>query len=410
MISAWLNCFTNQLSGVLRNYCVAVLLLFTFALQLQGQEKKTVNDTIKTAKTEKNFRFSILGGPGYTPDFGFLLGGSTLFTFRMDASDLELQRSVVPVAFAFTLGNGMGFSISSRPQLYFNSDRFRIFGQFIFRMTGDNYYGVGFNTNKETQRGEETTLFDSRSFQFNPVFLFRVKSSDFFMGPVVNFTYDKMLDPSPGVLNDPSYVAQGGDSISYSAIEAGPGLNIAYDTRDVPSNAYSGIFLDFRAGIHPEFLGNNSTTGLVNIDYRQYLLLNTLGDRRLLAWTLSSKNAIGDVPITRLPFLGSPFDLRGYYLGQYRDKSANYVLAEYRHMINTTPTNFWSKMAGKLGFAIWAGAGFLGPKIWEIEGVLPNYGAGLRIELQPRMNFRLDIGHSPLEKQNLIYFNMTEAF
>lgn len=391
-------------------YSVNIFLFFSMALHAKGQERNIGNDSLISEKSPKNFRFSILGGPGYTPDFGFLIGGSTLFTFSMDASDLTLQRSVVPMAFAFTLGNGMGFSIVSRPQLYFNHDRFRIFGQFLFRLTGDNYYGVGYNTNKQTQRGEETTLFDSRSFQFNPVFLFRLKNSDFFIGPVLNFTYDKMINPSPGVLNDPSYEVQGGDSTGYSAIEAGTGINLSYDTRDIPSNAYSGIFLDFRAGIHPTFLGNNSTTGLLNIDYRQYVSLKKLGDRRLLAWTLSSKNAFGDVPITRLPYLGSPFDLRGYYLGQYRDKSATYLLAEYRHMINTSPTNFWSRLAGKLGFAAWAGAGFLGPKLWEIEGVLPNYGAGLRIELQPRMNFRLDIGRSPIEKQTLLYFNMTEAF
>lgn len=405
-----LNCFINKTLRYFRICSVVILVFFSLVSQLQGQERNIVNDSLKSVNSEKNFRFSILGGPGYTPDFGFLLGGSTLFTFRMDASDLNLQRSVVPMAFAFTMGNGMGFSIASRPQLYFNRDRFRIFGQFIFRMTGDNYYGVGFNTNKQTQRGQETTLFDSRSFQFNPVFLFRIKSSDFFIGPVVNFTYDKMIDPSPGVLNDPSYVVQGGDSTGYTAIEAGTGINLSYDTRDIPSNAYSGIFLDFRAGINPSFLGNNTNTGLLNIEYRQYASLKKLGDRRLLAWTLSSKNVFGDVPITRLPFLGSPFDLRGYYLGQYRDKSANYILAEYRHMINTSPTNFWTKLAGKFGFAAWAGAGFLGPKIWEIEGVLPNYGAGLRIELQPRMNFRLDVGRSPLEQQTLIYFNMTEAF
>ena len=391
-------------------YSVNIFLFFSMVLQAKSQERDIGNDSLISEKSPKNFRFSILGGPGYTPDFGFLIGGSTLVTFSMDASDLKLQRSVVPMAFAFTLGNGMGFSIVSRPQLYFNHERFRIFGQFLFRTTGDNYYGVGFNTNKQTQRGQETTLFDSRSFQFNPVFLFRLKSSDFFIGPVVNFTYDKMIDPSPGVLNDPSYVAQGGDSTGYKAIEAGTGINLTYDTRDIPSNAYNGIFLDFRAGIHPVFLGNNTTTGLLNIDYRHYVSLKKLGDRRLLAWTLSSKNAFGDVPITRLPFLGSPFDLRGYYLGQYRDKSATYIMAEYRHMINTSPTNFWLKLAGKFGFAAWAGAGFLGPKIWEIEGALPNYGAGLRIELQPRMNFRLDIGRSPLEQQILLYFNMTEAF
>jgi len=79
-------------------------------------------------------------------------------------------------------------------------------------------------------------------------------------------------------------------------------------------------------------------------------------------------------------------------------------------MINTSSTGFWPRLANKIGFVGWAGVGFIGPKIAQVEGVLPNYGAGLRIELQPRMNFRLDVGYSPLEKQTLIYFNMTEAF
>ncbi len=391
-------------------YCIIILLIFFKVSPLKSQEKLSGSDSIKTAKTEKNLRFSILGGPGYTPDFGFLLGGSALFTFRTDANDHELQRSVVPMAFAITFGNGVGFSMVSRPQLYFNQDRFRITGQFIFKMSGDNYYGVGFKTNNETPRGEQTSLFQSRSFQFNPVFLFRIKQSDFFIGPVVNFTYDIMEDPSRGVWNDPSYIAQGGDSTGYNAIDAGAGINLSYDTRDVPSNAYNGIFLDFRASISPVFLGNNSTTGLVSIDYRQYVSLKKLGKRKVLAWSVNSRNAFGDVPITRLPFLGSPFDLRGYYLGQYRDKSAQFILAEYRHMFNTSQTGFWSRLAGRLGLAAWTGAGFMGPKISKIEGVLPNYGAGLRIELQPRMNFRLDIGRSPLEKQFLLYFNMTESF
>ena len=35
----------------------------------------------------------------------------------------------------------------------------------------------------------------------------------------------------------------------------------------------------------------------------------------------------------------------------------------------------------------------MGPTPGKIEGVLPNLGLGLRIEVQPRMNVRLDFGH-----------------
>lgn len=45
-----------------------------------------------------------------------------------------------------------------------------------------------------------------------------------------------------------------------------------------------------------------------------------------------------------------------------------------------------------------------------MRGCLPNFGAGIRIEVQPRMNVRLDFGRNLVNKQNLFYFNMTEAF
>lgn len=43
----------------------------------------------------------------------------------------------------------------------------------------------------------------------------------------------------------------------------------------------------------------------------------------------------GDVPMNQYALSGTPFDLRGYYMGQYRDKSSHVVLAEYRQMFNT---------------------------------------------------------------------------
>lgn len=35
----------------------------------------------------RNLHYNILGGPSYTPDFGLLIGGSALMTFRMNPSD-----------------------------------------------------------------------------------------------------------------------------------------------------------------------------------------------------------------------------------------------------------------------------------------------------------------------------------
>ena len=42
------------------------------------------------------------------------------------------------------------------------------------------------------------------------------------------------------------------------------------------------------------------------------------------------------------------------------------------------------------GYVAWGGCGFMGPTPGKIKDVLPNLGLGLRIEVQPHMNVRLD--------------------
>ena len=152
--------------------------------------------------------------------------------------------------------------------------------------------------------------------------------------------------------------------------------------------------------------GSDNNFYRLEIDYRQY---KTLGKRKVLAWTVQTKNVFGNVPLTKYALSGTPFDLRGYYMGQFRDKSSHVMMAEYRQMINTDKSNWVKKMLNHVGYVAWEDA-VHGPYSGKIEGVLPNLGLGLRIEVQPRMNVRLDFGRDMVNKQNLFYFNMTEAF
>ncbi len=390
-----------------------VLLSHLSASEAFVQENDTTQELSKKEarklkRQSKNFRVSILGGPGYTPDFGLLIGGSALMTFKTNKEDSLIQRSVVPVGFALMFEGG--FNLISRPQFFFNEDKFRIFGQVIVKNTLDNYYGIGYDTNKEIERGEETTQYRASNWQINPIFLFRLGESNFFTGPLMDLSRDYMKNPSVGVQSDPDYIAQGGTEDGYISLNTGVGVALSYDTRDIPANAYSGLMFEFKGSFFSSALGGDSDYGVASVEYRQYTLLKFLGKRRSLAWTAQSKNSFGEVPITRMQMVGSPFDLRGYYLGQYRDKSTHFAIAEYRHMFNSDKENFWGRMHNRLGFAAWGGFGMMGPDIGHIEAVLPNFGAGLRIEVQPRMNFRIDVGHSPNDGHTLVYFNMTEAF
>lgn len=377
-------------------------------VQLSEKELKKIRKEERRAEKEKrNFKFNILGGPGYTPDFGVVIGGSFLTTFRTSPSDTTLLRSVLPLTFGVTFGQGVGINSTLYPQLFFKHDKFRIMGRFIIKNTGDNYYGVGFSQNSRVKRGPESTEYYMNMIQINPTFLFRIKESNFFAGPMIDYVQDHISKPADGMVNDPDYIRQGGDSLGLKLRTSSIGVSLSYDTRDVPANPYKGWYLDMKLAYAPKFLGSSYNYGFASVDYRQY---KTVGLRKVLAWTFNSKNAIGDVPFTRMPMVGSPFDLRGLYLGQYRDKSTHTALVEYRQMFNTDGDTFVKKMVNRLGFATWAGCGFLGPNPVRIEGVLPNIGAGIRIELQKRMNLRFDMGYSPKDKQTLLYMNITEAF
>lgn len=354
---------------------------------------------------KRNLHYNILGGPSYTPDFGVLIGGSALMTFRMNPSDTTQRRSVLPVAIAFMFNGGL--NLMSKPQLFFKGDRFRIFGQFSYKNTQENFYGIGYDTNKDYVRSDSTSQYRYSGFQVNPWFLFRLGQSNFFAGPQIDLNYDKMSKPAKHLVEESSYIEAGGTANGYSNFSSGLGFLLTYDTRDVPANAYRGMYLDFRGMMYQKFLGSDQNFYRLEIDYRQY---KSLGYRRVLAWTAQTKNVFGDVPLNKYALSGTPFDLRGYYMGQYRDKSSHVVMAEYRQMINTDKSTWVKKMLNHVGYTAWAGCGFMGPNPGKIEGVLPNVGLGLRIEVQPRMNVRLDFGRNMVNKQNLFYFNMTEAF
>ena len=74
----------------------------------QTDSTRTVKDTKRELRRQRvakrNLHYNILGGPSYTPDFGFLVGGIALMTFRMNPSDTTQRRSVVHMYIACVVG------------------------------------------------------------------------------------------------------------------------------------------------------------------------------------------------------------------------------------------------------------------------------------------------------------------
>ncbi len=395
-------------------FFIALSVTLTTVAKEESLAKTDSTTTILTKKelhrqrvAQRNFHYNILGGPSYTPDFGVLIGGSALMTFRMNPQDTTMRRSVIPMALAFMFEGG-GLNLMVKPQLFFKDDKFRIFGVLNYKNTRENFYGIGYNTNKNYERSDSTSQYRYSGFQVNPWFLFRMGKSDIFFGPQIDISYDKLSEPAKYLPQQADYAAAGGDENGYKNFSSGIGFLLSYDTRDIPANPYRGTYVDLRGIMYQKWLGSDQNFYRLELDYRQY---KSVGQRKVLAWTLQSKNTFGrHIPLTKYALSGTPFDLRGYYMGQYRDKSSHVALVEYRQMFNTDRSTWLKRITSHLGYVAWGGVGFMGPTPGKIEGILPNAGLGLRIEVQPRMNVRFDYGRNFVNKQNLFYFNMTEAF
>lgn len=366
--------------------------------QLYRQQRR---DSIRA---HKKVWTSILGGPSYTPEASFGIGGAMLMTFRMNQYDKISQRSFIPVGFNISL-NGT-FVAAGAGTLFFNENKFRIYVKYGYRTEPANYYGIGFKQVKQAEDlkdlySKDSVTFHKTNLQFFPRFVWEIRPN-IYAGTLLDINYTRSKDMPYWMENSPEVRKYGK---RYHNI--GIGALLQYDTRDDVATPFEGVFVSATGTLYGKYLGGSNNYEMIELEYRQFL--QAFKRRSTLAWIAKTQIGLDNVPYTELPNFGSPFDLRGYLWGKYRDKSMAYGIVEYRHMFMSQEAYergaFWSKF----GAVAWIGTGTLGqtPADWNQWKI--NYGVGLRIQLQPRKNFRLDIGREPGQKW-AFYMNMTEAF
>ncbi|WP_075591345.1 BamA/TamA family outer membrane protein [Labilibacter marinus] len=360
-------------------------------------QKKAAKDSIRNKKVaEGKFIISPIVAPGYTPELGGLVAFGGLMSFKTNPTDDLIQRSSFPVTLAYTttgavVANGI---LSS----YWFEDKLRIYGDFWYKDMPDHYWGIGYQNGYEKPKGEETTSYNRQWWWFNPRFLYQFKKN-YFVGLNVDYNYTKGTNPSAGVGEDPNYI-----KYKDKPLNSGLGLMLRYDSRDIPVDSREGMLVDLVSTFYSTGLGGDNKYQIYSLDYRQFETVNREG--MTLAWQLKARIAAGDVPYGEMSQLGTPFDLRGYQWGRFRDESMFFFLAEYRHMFLDK-----SGEVGKHGAVVWAGSG----TIFDFDTLadntnqwLPNFGVGYRLELQPRMHMRLDYGIG--RETSGIYFNFNQAF
>lgn len=398
MINVWIPEQTRNRIVIL---CFFYLLLCPWILYGQSafgqwlQRTDSVrNERLATGKSV----FTPFLAPSYAPETELMLTGGGLYSFKTNPQDSALERSSIP----FSIGISTNGSIlgTLRSNIYGPGNRWRANGEIWFRDMPDHYWGVGYRNAVEREQSDSITGYRRTFWRVRQTLTFHL-GRQFFAGPLLDFNQTVATDINPVMAKDAYIRRQGADNRNM-----GFGVIFAYDSRDFGENAYRGTFLNFTLLHFDQWLGADNRYTTLEVDYRGYLPLGR--ERRTLAIQVRARDTFGETPWPEMSMVGSPFDLRGYYWGRFRDRFGLFGLVEYRHMFQRKRPNRKGNYQSVHGFVFWAGLGTVAPGIEEMRYWLPNAGVGYRFEVQPRMNLRVDFGIG--KGASSFYVNFAEAF
>ena len=175
----------------------------------------------------------------------------------------------------------------------------------------------------------------------------------------------------------------------------GVGLNLDFDSRDMPSNPYQGRYFELKAMVNNQSGSESESYQSYRARYRSYHSLST---PLVLAWEINGCSKSGQIPLWDTCRLA----LRGFPGTEYLGKQSLYAQAEIR----------W-RFYKRWGMVAFAGAGQVDDTFGTSakNDTIPSYGLGLRFMVleSQRINVRLDYARS--DKGNSAwYLSVTEAF
>lgn len=362
----------------------------------------------ETTVFDRKPMFKLLPSLRRTPGYGFSFGLGGAVSFYTDKTNLQLNRSEVPLYFSVAFTRPFSYSIGCDPVFYFASNALRLRAEISYRDWLEYYFGVGYSLNHAPVYGKERYTYESRIMRFKSNVQLRLAGAgNLYGGIVADVWHENVKNPETFVAGDAHFLELAGNDASYSATGTGVGINLNYDSRDVPDDAYRGVYFSTEAMLYTTKFGGNVKYGTFVIDYRQYVQLR--GRKQVLAWNVTSNNVFGNhVPFMRYATIGGVNMFRGYYNYQYRDKSMLTAQVEYRYWLQFN--SGWGVLLNRFGFAVWAGTGAMGTNMVRYDHLLPQAGVGVRFALRDRLNFRFDVAHNPIDDDTLWYISFSEAF
>lgn len=313
----------------------------------------------------------------------FLLTG---YLFRLDPEDHVTPASIAMVGgFGTTNGSWGGVLMHN---LHLAHDRFRVLGVFNYSDVNYDFHGIGQDAGDsglsiELNQAGPGAIVDG---------LVRVAPKLYVGGryQIMRKTVSTKELEIPGGPTLPGLDAE--------LRTAGLGPRLEYDSRDNPFYPRRGVRAQALASFFGHSLGGNREYQMYQASMNGY---HGVGERQVVAWHVGACGVDGPVPFYDLCQLGRNQDLRGYPMGQYRDRTMFATQAEWR-------TELW----WRLGAAVFAGVGEVAPDVrsFTSRNLMPGAGAGLRFALAKRSHLNLRVDYAWGRDSRALYLSVGEAF
>ena len=329
--------------------------------------------------------WGVLPGPFYNPEMGLGVGMAAVGLYKPGNAAADTQISTLNLRGFVSTRGAVGIGVDNTTFFADDSYRFVLSGALVNMPT--SYWGIGYDRAVNDANKEDYT---KREFFLQPRILMRVRPNTF-IGAGISIQND---DANKLARGDASALAT--DPNGPHVFSSGVTAHFSYDTRDFLPNPYTGQAVLLNAAIYRRGMGSNTDFETLEWSYDRY---QRMRERDVLAFDIYGRFSWGDVPWNMLSQLGDNKRMRGYFLGQYRDRNVIETQVEYRMHIT-----------GRHGMVFWAGAGAIAGKPGDLASAhwLPNAGIGYRFEFKPRVNVRLDAGFG--RQTRGVYFQINEAF
>ena len=341
-----------------------------------------VAGTVHCQESNPGKRISVLPVPaiGYSPETRTYIGAVTLFTFN-NRNDSTTRSSNASIEFNYTRNKQL--ILETDWNYFFPREVWFTRGLVHFSKYPDLFYGIGFNT---PEAGEVNFQSNRFIFDFD---VFRNIKKDLFLGLGVNYKQFGNID----YLNDTTVV--------YPELknENNLGLKVLFlkDSRNNILSPSKGNYFEFSNA----FNFGSSFYSKISFDYRHYLGFGT-SEKHTLAGRFYHTSVLGSPPFYDYSVIGGDENVRGYYLGRFRDNNFSTLQLEMRNHL------FW-----RIGISTFGGISMIYEKVSSIENesLKPNAGVGLRflVDKSEGTNLRFDyaIGAG---NQSGFYISFGESF